>query len=48
MTEEKFNQAKCAFEEYKKHKKEIIDNNLPLEGIKSQKYYYPLTQFLLA
>lgn len=47
MTEEKFNQAKCAFEEYKKHKKEIIDNNLPLEGIKSQKYYYPLTQFLL-
>lgn len=47
MTEEKFNQAKCAFEEYKKYKKEIIDNNLPLEGIKSQKYYYPLTQFLL-
>lgn len=47
MTEEKFNQAKCAFEEHKKHKKEIIDNNLPLEGIKSQKYYYPLTQFLL-
>lgn len=47
MTKEKIQQAKSAFEEYKIHKKEIIDNNLALPGAKAQKYYYPLTQFLL-
>lgn len=47
MTEEKIKLAKCAFKKYKKTKKEIIDNNLPLPGAKAQKYYYPLTQFLL-
>lgn len=47
MTEEKLQKAKAAFEEYKKYKKEIIDNNLPLPGVKAQKYYFPLTQFLL-
>lgn len=47
MTEEKLQKAKAAFKEYKIHKKEIIDNNLPLPGAKAQKYYFPLTQFLL-
>ena len=47
MTEEKLQKAKVAFNEYKIHKKEIIDNNLPLPGAKAQKYYFPLTQFLL-
>lgn len=47
MTEERLEQALASFEAYKKHKKDIIDNNLPLPGIKAQKYYYPLTQFLL-
>jgi len=47
MTEERLIQALAAFEAYKEHKKDIIDNNLPLPGIKAQKYYYPLTQFLL-
>lgn len=47
MTKERLEQALAAFEAYKKHKKDIIDNNLPLPGIKAQKYYYPLTQFLL-
>lgn len=47
MTEEKLQIAKVAFNEYKIHKKEIIDNNLPLPGAKAQKYYFPLTQFLL-
>lgn len=47
MTEEKLQKAKTAFKEYKLHKKEIIDNNLPLPGAKAQKYYFPLTQFLL-
>lgn len=47
MNEEKLQQAKDAFEEYKKNKKEIIDNNLPLPGIKTQKAYYVLTGILL-
>ena len=47
MTEEKLMQAKSAFAEYKINKKSIIDNNLPLPGVKAQRYYYPLTQFLL-
>ena len=47
MTEEKLQKAKVAFNEYKIHKKEIIDNNLLLPGAKAQKYYFPLTQFLL-
>jgi len=47
MTEERLIQALAAFEAYKERKKDIIDNNLPLPGIKAQKYYYPLTQFLL-
>ena len=47
MTEAKLLRAKSAFEEHKRTKKEIIDNNLPLPGAKTQKYYYPLTQFLL-
>ena len=47
MTEEKLAQALAACEAYKERKKDIIDNNLPLPGIKAQKYYYPLTQFLL-
>ena len=47
MTEEKLQKAKEAFKEYKIHKKDIIDNNLPLPGAKAQKYYFPLTQFLL-
>lgn len=47
MTEEKLQKAKVAFNEYKTHKKDIIDNNLPLPGAKAQKYYFPLTQFLL-
>lgn len=47
MTEEKLQKAKVAFNEYKIHKKEIIDNNLPLPGAKAQKHYFPLTQFLL-
>ncbi len=47
MTEEKLQKAKVAFNEYKIHKKRIIDNNLPLPGAKAQKYYFPLTQFLL-
>ena len=47
MTEEKLQKAKAAFNEYKTNKKEIIDNNLPLPGVKAQKYYFPLTQFLL-
>lgn len=47
MTEDKLIQAKSAFAEYKINKKSIIDNNLPLPGVKAQRYYYPLTQFLL-
>ncbi len=47
MTQEKLQKAKEAFKEYKTHKKEIVDNNLPLPGAKAQKYYFPLTQFLL-
>ena len=47
MTEEKLQKAKVAFNEYKIHKKEIIDNKLPLPGAKAQKYYFLLTQFLL-
>ena len=47
MDEKKLSQAKAAFDEYKKTKKEIIDNNLPLPRARTQKYYYPLTQFLL-
>jgi hypothetical protein len=47
MDEKKLAQAKAAFDEYKKTKKEIIDNNLTLPRAKTQKYYYPLTQFLL-
>lgn len=35
------------FEEYKRQKKYILDNGLPLPGLEMQKYYYPLTQFLL-
>ena len=42
MTEERLAQALAAFEAYKERKKDIIDNNLPLPGIKAQKYYYPL------
>lgn len=47
MTEEKLLQAQNAFQEYKNRKKEIIENNLPLPGIKAQKYYHVLTQVLL-
>ena len=47
MNEKKLKQAKVAFEEYKRNKKEIIDNNLPLPGIKTQKAYYALTGILL-
>lgn len=47
MTEEKLQKAKEAFKEYKIHKKNIIDNNLPLPGTKAQKHYFSLTQFLL-
>lgn len=47
MTEEKLQKVRAVFKEYKLHKKEIIDNNLPLPGAKAQKYYFPLTQFLL-
>lgn len=47
MTEEKNKQAKAAFEQYKKRKKVISDNNLPLPGTKKQKLYFYLTQFLL-
>lgn len=47
MTEERQAQALAAFKAYKERKKDIIDNNLPLPGIKAQKYYYLLTQFLL-
>ena len=48
MDEKKLAQAKAAFVEYKKRKKEIVDNNLPLPRARIQKYYYPLTQFLLS
>lgn len=47
MDEKKLIQARTAFEKYKSEKKKIIDNNLPLPKIKQQKYYYPMTQFLL-
>ena len=47
MNQKKLQQAKVAFEEYKRNKKEIIDNNLPLPGIKTQKAYYALTGILL-
>lgn len=47
MDKKKVAKAKAAFEKYKRTKKEIIDSNLPLPGIKMQKCYYLLTQFLL-
>ena len=47
MTDKRLSQALAAFDVYKKSKKEIIDRNLPLPGIKLQRYYYSLTQFLL-
>ena len=47
MTENRLTQAMTAFEEYKNEKKEIIDYGLSLPGVKKQKYYYPMTQFLL-
>lgn len=36
-----------AFEEYKIDKKNIIENNLKLKGIKKAKFYFPITQLLL-
>lgn len=47
MNNPKMVKAKAAFERYKRAKKEIIDNDLPLPGIKMQKYYYIITRFLL-
>lgn len=47
MTADRLTQAKNAFEKYKKHKKEIIENNLPLPRTRKHRYYYPLTQSLL-
>lgn len=47
MNEKKLAQARTAFETYKRTKKEIVDKNLPLPGVKAQKYYHLLTQILL-
>lgn len=47
MNEKKAAKAQAAFEKYKRNKKEIGDNDKPLMGVKKQKYYYNLTQFLL-
>lgn len=47
MRENKLPRSKKAFEKYKSYKKDIVDKNLPLPGIKLQKPYYLLTQILL-
>lgn len=47
MRENKLLRSKRAFEKYKSYKKDIVDKNLHLPGIKLQKPYYLLTQILL-
>ena len=48
MVKDKTLRAKKAFQQYKQRKKEIIDNNLALPGLKKQRAYYILTQCLLS
>lgn len=43
----KMEEARIAFEKYKKEKVEIIENNLPLKGTRKAKIYYPITKLLL-
>lgn len=47
MRKNRLQRSKKAFEKYKLYKKDIIDKNLHLPGIKLQKPYYLLTQILL-
>lgn len=43
----KVEEAKIAFEEYKKEKIKIIEENLKLKGITKAKFYFPITKLLL-
>lgn len=45
--EKKLRQAEIAFENYKKEKIRIIQNNLKLQGINKAKFYFPITKILL-
>lgn len=40
-------ESEIAFANYKEEKAKIIENNLPLKGIKKAKFYFPITQSLL-
>ena len=41
-------EAEIAFENYKKTKIKIIENNLKLQGINKAKFYFPITKLLLS
>lgn len=43
----KLDKASLAFDNYKKEKIKIIENNLKLYGINKAKFYYPITKLLL-
>ena len=43
----KLEEASIAFEEYKKSKKRIMDENLKLPGVKKAKFYFPITKLML-
>ena len=44
---ERLIEAETAFENYKKEKIKIIENNLKLKGISKAKFYFPITKLLL-
>lgn len=43
----KLQEAEITFENYKKEKIRIIENNLKLKGLKKAKFYFPITKLLL-
>ena len=45
--EKRLMEAEIAFEEYKREKKRIIDENLKLPGITKAKLYFPITKLML-
>lgn len=44
---ERLKEAEIAFEDYKKEKIRIIENNLKLQGVIKSKFYFPITKLLL-